>query len=77
MLKYVENMLKNVKMFNFEKNLNIYINVKIMQNPVSKSHETLNIARVNSENFSFLNLSHFRSKMPPNMIYGNFQSSSM
>ena len=36
MLKYVENMLKNVKMFNFEKNLNIYINVKIMQNPVSK-----------------------------------------
>ena len=36
MLKYVENMLKNVKMFNFEKNLNIYINVKILQNPVSK-----------------------------------------
>ena len=23
-------------MFNFEKNLNIYINVKILQNPVSK-----------------------------------------
>ena len=32
-------------MFNFEKNLNIYINVKILQNPVSKiSHENLKAA---------------------------------
>ena len=77
MLKYVENMLKNVKMFNFEKNLNIYINVKIMQNPVSKIAENLNIDRLNSDFFFNLDMSHFRSKMPPNMIYGNFQSSSI
>ena len=77
-------MLKNVKMFNFEKNLNIYINVKIMQNPVSKIALKSKYTRVNSENFSFLNLSHFRQntenhnelKFTLNMIFGNFQSGS-
>ena len=41
-------------MFNFEKNLNIYINVKIMQNPVSKIARKSKALHRESESFEIL-----------------------